>query len=229
VDAEAAEDGRGEGADAYTNILLLLRTHSGVDFTLYKPTTIQRRVARRLLVNKQSTLHEYVSFLRGNAEELDALYSDVLISVTSFFRNPETFDILERRMLPEILAQRGDAPLRFWVLGCSTGQEAYSIAMAFVEAAEKASRMRKLQVFATDLNEAMLEKARHGLYAKSLVADITPQRPARFGLTGSWWWTTRRISSRWSQTFSRGTATRPLRSRAGRPRCEPSARSVPRW
>jgi two-component system, chemotaxis family, CheB/CheR fusion protein len=184
-DAEA-ESGRGEAAESdnalngYKKILLLLRGHSGVDFSLYKPTTIERRVARRLLVNKLNTLHDYANFLRGNSKELDALYSDVLISVTSFFRNPETFEVLEHKILPEILKQPSDEPLRFWVLGCSTGQEAYSIAMAFVEAAEKVPRMRKLQIFATDLNEAMLEKARRGLYAKSLIADITPQRLQRF-------------------------------------------------
>ena len=173
VDAEADGDG-------YKKILLLLRSHSGVDFSLYKPATIQRRVARRLVLNNQSTLHDYASFLRGNAKELDALYSDVLINVTSFFRNPETFDVLQHKILPELLKQRGDDPLRFWVLACSTGQEAYSIAMAFVEAAEKAPRLRELKVFATDLSEAMLEKARRGLYAKSLVADLTPQRLQRF-------------------------------------------------
>ncbi|MDL2717961.1 MAG: CheR family methyltransferase, partial [Acidobacteriota bacterium] len=185
VNAEADGD-REEGAgsdnaqNGYKKILLLLRSHSGVDFSLYKPATIQRRVGRRVVLNKQSTLDDYASFLRGNAKELDALYSDVLISVTSFFRNPETFDVLQHKILPELLKQRGDDPLRIWVLGCSSGQEAYSIAMAFVEAAEKAHRLRKLQVFATDLNEAMLEKARHGLYPKSFVADITPQRLQRF-------------------------------------------------
>ena len=104
----------------------------------------------------------------------------MLISVTSFFRNPEAFDVLKRKVFPKLLQQRGDEPLRVWVLGCSTGQEAYSIAMAFVEAAEKAPRMRKLQVFATDLNEALLDKARHGLYAKSLAQDLSPERLRRF-------------------------------------------------
>jgi two-component system CheB/CheR fusion protein len=175
------DDSAASGAsNGYRRILSLLRTHSGVDFSLYKPTTMERRIARRLLLSKQATLGGYASFLRGNAEEIDALYSDVLISVTSFFRNPETFDFLERKILPELLRQRGDDPLRFWVVGCSTGQEAYSIAMTFVEAAEKAPRMRKLQVFATDVNDALLEKARRGLYAKSLVADITPLRLRRF-------------------------------------------------
>ena len=104
----------------------------------------------------------------------------MLISVTSFFRNPEAFDVLKRKVFPKLLQQRGDEPFRVWMLGCSTGQEAYSIAMAFVEAAEKATRMRKLQVFATDLNEALLEKARHGLYAKTLAQDVSPERLRQF-------------------------------------------------
>jgi len=177
-----SEAGRGRRKEAvaaeaaYKKILLLLHNHSGVDFSLYKSTTIQRRIARRLVLTKQDTLANYVALLRRSAGELDALYSDVLISVTSFFRNPETFDVLQNKVLPELLKQRGHDPLRCWVLGCSTGQEAYSLAMAFTEAAERTSPIRKLQVFATDLNEALLDKARHGLYAKSLAGDIGPQR-----------------------------------------------------
>jgi two-component system CheB/CheR fusion protein len=166
--------------DAYKRVLLLLRNHSGVDFSLYKSTTILRRMTRRLVLNRQDSLSDYAGLLRGNAKELDALYADVLISVTSFFRNPETFDVLQHRILPELFKRRGDDPLRCWVLGCSSGQEAYSIAIAFLEAAEKAPRMRKLQIFATDLNDALLEKARHGLYPKSLAQDITPERLRRF-------------------------------------------------
>ncbi len=166
--------------DGYKKILLLLRNHSGVDFSLYKSSTIQRRITRRLVLSKQNTLDDYARLLRGNVKELDALYSDVLISVTSFFRNPEMFDALQREVLPKLLKQHTDDPIRAWVLGCSTGQEAYSIAMAFVEAAEMAPRMRNLQIFATDLNEALLDKARHGLYAKTLADDISPQRLRRF-------------------------------------------------
>lgn len=177
---EAARTPPSSSADGYKKILLALRSHSGVDFSLYKSTTIQRRITRRMILTHHETLSAYAAFLRGNGEELNALYSDVLISVTSFFRNPEMFDVLQHTVLPEMLKQRGDGPLRCWVLGCSTGQEAYSIAMAFVEAAEKAPRMRNLQIFATDLNEALLDKARHGVYAKSLAAEITPERLRRF-------------------------------------------------
>src|SRR5229473_3385440 len=176
--AEAAHAKAGE--NGFKKILLLLRNHSGVDFSLYKSTTIQRRITRRMVLNKQNKLEDYAHFLRGNAKELDALYSDALISVTNFFRNPEAFDVLKRNVFPKLFQRRGDDPLRVWVLGCSTGQEAYSIAMAFVEAAEKAPRMRKLQVFATDLNDALLDKARHGLYAKSLTQDVSPERLRRF-------------------------------------------------
>ncbi|MGH8624912.1 MAG: chemotaxis protein CheB, partial [Gammaproteobacteria bacterium] len=181
-----AERGRGERAGAkgaehgFEKILLLLRNHSGVDFSLYRSTTIQRRITRRMVLNKHATLESYANSLRGNAKELNTLYSDALISVTSFFRNPEAFDVLKRTVFPKLLRQRGDQPFRVWVLGCSTGQEAYSITMAFVEAAENAPRMRKLQVFATDLNDALLDKARHGLYTKSLADDISPERLRRF-------------------------------------------------
>jgi two-component system CheB/CheR fusion protein len=166
--------------DGYKRILALLRSHSGVDFSLYKSTTIRRRIARRMILTKHDTPLNYAAYLRGNGKELDALYSDVLISVTSFFRNPETFDVLQHSVLPALLDIRSDDPLRCWVLGCSTGQEAYSIAMAFVEVAENAPHTRRLQIFATDLNESLLDKARHGLYARSLEQDISPERLRRF-------------------------------------------------
>jgi two-component system, chemotaxis family, CheB/CheR fusion protein len=177
---QGGKDPSNGAADGYKKIMLLLRNHSGVDFSLYRSSTIQRRIARRIVLTRQDTLKGYASFLRGNAGELDSLFSDVLISVTSFFRNPEAFDVLQRNVLPKLLAQRGDDPVRCWVLGCSTGQEAYSLAMSFVEAARKAPRARKFQIFATDLNEKLLEKARHGLYAKTLAQDISPERLRQF-------------------------------------------------
>ena len=168
------------GEDGYKKIMLLLRNHSGVDFSLYRSSTIRRRITRRILLTKQDTLKSYVHFLRGNPEELDSLFSDVLISVTSFFRNPETFELLQTEILPKLLAQRRDDPIRCWVLGCSTGQEAYSLAMSYVEAVQHAPRARRLQIFATDLNEKLLEKARQGLYAKTLAQDISPERLRQF-------------------------------------------------
>ena len=165
--------------DAFTSTLLLLRDHSGVDFSLYKSSTIQRRIKRRMVLSKHDTAEAYVKFLHGNSTELDALYSDVLISVTSFFRNPDTFTVLQRVVWPALLKQRGDEPVRVWVLGCSTGQEAYSLAMSFAEAADR-TKSRALQVFATDLNETLLDKARRGLYAKTVAQDLSPERLRRF-------------------------------------------------
>ena len=178
--AEAEREASKPGENGFKKILLLLRNHCGVDFSLYKSTTIRRRIMRRIVLNKKDTPEEYADFLRGNSEELDALYSDELISVTSFFRNPEAFDILKRTVFPRLLQQESDEPLRIWVLGCSTGQEAYSIAITFIESQKKADYNRKLQVFATDLNGALLDKARHGLYAKSLAQDVTPERLREF-------------------------------------------------
>lgn len=179
--AEATHSSDDERAQpGFKKILSLLRNHAGVDFSLYKSSTIQRRVARRLVLNKQHTLEDYARLLRDKPKELDALYSDVLISVTSFFRNPEMFHVLATKIFPKLLRERSEDPLRVWVLGCSTGQEAYSIAMTFVEAVDKAARPRSLQVFATDLNDALLDKARHGLYDKSLAQDVSPERLRRF-------------------------------------------------
>ncbi len=168
--------------NGFQKILLLLRNHCGVDFSLYKSTTIHRRITRRMVLNKHDTVAEYARFLRGNTQELDALYSDCLISVTSFFRNPETFELLKHKIFPRLLQQRqrDDQPVRVWVVGCSTGQEAYSIAMAFQEAQDKLPRARKLHVFATDLNDTLLDKARHGLYTKNLAQDLSPERLRRF-------------------------------------------------
>jgi len=183
---ESSGDGESKAAHsgaegAFKRILLLLRNHRGVDFSFYKPNTIERRVTRRMVLNKQDALDDYARFLKGNPKELDALYSDVLISVTSFFRNPEAFEALKSKVFPRLLEQRRrDEPVRIWTLGCSTGQEAYSIAMAFLEFAENIPHAPKLQIFATDLNEALLEKARHGLFAKSLTADVSPERLRRF-------------------------------------------------
>src|SRR5262249_43656718 len=166
--------------ELFKKILLLMRHHSGVDFSLYKSSTIQRRITRRMVLNKHEKLDAYADFLKGNAKELDALYSDMLIAVTSFFRNPEAFEVLKRSVFPKVLGRRSDQPVRVWVLGCSTGQEAYSIAMTFVEATERIPRARRLQVFATDLNDALLDKARAALYAKSLAQDVSPERLRRF-------------------------------------------------
>lgn len=165
---------------AYRKIIHLLRNQSGVDFSLYKRPTLERRITRRAVLNRRNTLAQYAEFLVGNTTELDTLYLDALINVTSFFRNAEAFEVLRQDVFPALTKTGGEEPLRVWVLGCSTGQEAYSLAMAYVEATEHMPGARRLQVFATDLNDANLEKARHGLYPKSLVADVSQERLRRF-------------------------------------------------
>jgi PAS domain S-box-containing protein len=151
-----------------------------VDFSLYKSTTVHRRIMRRMVLSRKDSLVHYAELLREHPKELEVLYGDVLINVTSFFRNADAFEVLERKVLPQLLLQGGDDPLRVWVLGCSTGQEAYSIAMLYAELTAKKPGARKLQVFATDLNESNLEKARHGLYARTLLGDVSPERMRRF-------------------------------------------------
>src|SRR5436309_5163968 len=167
---------KGTGQNDFQKILFLLRNHSGVDFSQYKSKTVHRRIDRRMLLNKIDRPEAYATFLRGNPKELEALYSDMLISVTSFFRNPEAFEVLKEKVFPKLILEPRDKPIRIWVLGCSTGQEAYSIAMSFVEFSEQAGHARKLQLFATDVNEAALDKARAGLYAKSLAHYVSPVR-----------------------------------------------------
>jgi len=161
-------------------ILRLLRSHAEVDFSLYKASTVQRRIIRRMIVTRHPTAEDYARFLRDTPHERDALFQDILISVTSFFRNAEAFDVLRRTVFPALLERRPDEPIRVWVVGCSQGQEAYSIAMSFVEATDSRPDVRRLQVFATDVNDTLLETARHGLYPRSVVQDLSPERLHRF-------------------------------------------------
>src|SRR5205814_7184248 len=123
------------------------------------------------------TLVDYAGHMRNNTREVEALYQDLLIAVTNFFRNPEAFELLKRKVFPALMKDRSpDDAVRVWSVGCSTGQEAYSIAMAFLEYLGQISRNISLQIFATDLNDDLLEKARTGFYSKSLVQDISPER-----------------------------------------------------
>ena len=184
-DKKASDEAEGERIVHEKNplqeVLLLVRNQSRVDFSLYRSNTIRRRIMRRMVLAQIKTLADYAEYLRHHSAELDALYQDLLIAVTGFFRNPEIFEALKKRVFPKLLKERSaDDEMRVWVVGCSTGQEAYSIAMAFLEYSSGMSRNVRLQLFATDLNEALLEKARAGLYPKSLVQDVSPQRLRRF-------------------------------------------------
>jgi two-component system CheB/CheR fusion protein len=186
VPALTAESGPEEPAqpavkNGFNKILALLRRTTGVDFSLYKTNTLRRRVRRRMILNKLDGLDEYAKYLREHAAEVENLYQDILIKVTSFFRDPETFEVLKEKIFPRLVEHRApDEPVRIWVVGCSTGEEAYSVAMAFTEFAGEGADHIPVQIFATDLNERSIERARAGLYSKNITADVSPERLRRF-------------------------------------------------
>jgi two-component system CheB/CheR fusion protein len=162
-------------------IFHLVRSKTGLDFTFYKPNTIRRRLTKRMSGNKTKTLEAYVKLLREQPAEVDALYQDVLIHVTNFFRNPGSFEVLKREIFPKLVNDRlGADPLRIWITGCSTGQEPYSMAMAYAEFAEQHSVALPIQIFATDVNGAVLDKARMGRYNRASVQGVSPQRLEQF-------------------------------------------------
>jgi two-component system, chemotaxis family, CheB/CheR fusion protein len=162
-------------------ILALLRKGSGADFGAYRKTTLRRRVARRMLVNGIETLDAYARHLEGDPSEIQALYQDCLITVTSFFRDPEVFEALSEQVFPLLLKDRpSGAPLRVWVPGCATGEEAYSIAVCLVERAAALASNPSFQIFATDLSESALDKARAGVYLENIAQDVSAERLRRF-------------------------------------------------
>jgi two-component system CheB/CheR fusion protein len=169
------------GDPDHDQVLETVRKVTGVDFTQYKASSVYRRITRRMVLNKMETLRDYARFLRKNPGEVEALYQDILIHVTRFFRDPETFEALKATILPRLFADRSrPEPLRVWVLGCSTGEEAYSIAITFAELAKAKGAQVPVQVFATDLNGAVIEKARAGVYPKSIARDVSPERLRTF-------------------------------------------------
>ena len=170
-----------ENEEDFGKIFQLLRNATSVDFTHYKPTTIKRRIARRMLLLKIEQLTHYVRYLKENPTELHALYQDLLINVTGFFRDPEAFAILQKKIFPKLLKERRrEKPIRLWVPGCSTGEEAYSLAICLLEyLGDKAANL-PIQIFATDLSESAIEKARAGIYAESATAVLSPERLRRF-------------------------------------------------
>ncbi|OLB47461.1 hypothetical protein AUI07_01055 [archaeon 13_2_20CM_2_53_6] len=157
----------------------LLRKATRVDFADYKHATIKRRILRRMLILKTEKMEDYLNYLQTNPGELGSLFQDILISVTGFFREPETFEALKHEIFPSILKNRSaDDAIRVWVPGCSTGEEVYSLAICLVEYLDRSRVHPSIQIFATDVNEAVLEKARQGVYAAS--ASISAERLQRF-------------------------------------------------
>src|SRR6266478_158296 len=170
-----------DGDPQLKDILHLLRTANEVDFSDYKPTTVKRRILRRMALHKIGKLKEYVLFLRRHSSEVEALYEDILIKVTSFFRDPDALEALKAEVFPSILKHRSpEEPVRVWVPGCSTGEETYSQAIALLEFLGNRRADIPFQLFGTDLRQGSIEKARAGTYPESVVADISPERLQRF-------------------------------------------------
>jgi two-component system, chemotaxis family, CheB/CheR fusion protein len=162
-------------------IFRLLKGHSKVDFVDYKIATIRRRILRRMHINHVIELGDYVKILHRNPQEVEALYRDVLINVTSFFRNPEVFESLRETVYPKILENRSSAdPVRVWVPGCSTGEETYSHAMSLVEMLSDMRTDVRMQIFGTDLSENAIHRARIGIYKDTIAREVSEVRLRRF-------------------------------------------------
>ena len=170
-----------EHGDALTTIFALLKSTAGVDFTHYKPTTIARRIQRRMVLHKLESLDDYAQHLGKNSAEVKALYEEILIHVTSFFRDPEVFDKLKELVFPAITKNKSaNAPIRIWVAGCSTGEEVYSIAICLLEFLGDRVIPPPIQIFATDISEGAIGKARSGSYLENQMVDVSPERRQRF-------------------------------------------------
>jgi two-component system CheB/CheR fusion protein len=162
-------------------IFNMLRTATGVDFTHYKQPTIKRRLQRRMVLHKLNTLDEYIRFLQQNPSEVNGLYQDILIHVTRFFRDPESFDVLAKKAFTPIVANRSqETPIRIWIPGCATGEEAYSVAIAIQEFLGDQASGTPVQVFGTDVSDAAIEHARAGIYPESIMGDVSGERIRRF-------------------------------------------------
>ncbi|MES2824499.1 MAG: CheR family methyltransferase [Pseudomonadota bacterium] len=167
--------------NALKKIFILLRTQTTHDFSQYKPSTICRRIERRMAVHQIVSIDAYVKYLQQAPTEVEALFRDLLIGVTSFFRDPDTFVELEQRIIPKLFEGKPTgAIIRAWSTGCSTGEEAYSIAILLQERLEALKKNYKIQVFATDIDSHAIATARAGVYPASISDDITPERLARF-------------------------------------------------
>ncbi|BBC22641.1 CheR family methyltransferase [Pseudanabaena sp. ABRG5-3] len=167
--------------EALTQIFSLLHDAMGVDFSQYKQGTVKRRISRRMGLLNIQKLDEYAQYLQAYPHEVERLYHDILINVTSFFRDPESFIAFQQLVFPTICQNKTpDLPIRIWVVGCSTGEEAYSIAICLLEFFDDFLVRHPIQIFATDISEIAIEKARQGIYSQNLLTDVSPERLRRF-------------------------------------------------
>ncbi|HSN79056.1 MAG TPA: chemotaxis protein CheB [Rhodoferax sp.] len=183
VQAQVEAEFQRNAAGFLDKILVLLRTHTGHDFSAYKKNTIMRRIERRMGLHQLPRIDDYLRYVRENPNEVDLLLAEMLIGVTSFFRDPPVWEQVRREVLPALRTNHPDgAMLRAWVPGCSTGEEAYTLAMLFRESLDQtnASQRYKLLVFASDLDKDAIARARSGVYPASIVADVSDERLKRF-------------------------------------------------
>jgi two-component system CheB/CheR fusion protein len=167
--------------DALQKIFLLLRTRTGHDFSSYKHNTIIRRIERRMNLHQIENIIDYIRFLQEHPHEIETLFKELLIGVTNFFRDPESFELLKGSVLPQLLKDKPeDYCFRVWVPGCATGEEAYSIAMILHECVDAIKRRCRIQVFGTDIDESAIEYARVGLYPANIASDVSPERLKSF-------------------------------------------------
>ncbi len=170
-----------ENKNVFSAIFDLLYTATDVDFTHYKQNTLKRRIARRMVSFKLKNLKDYLKYLENNPNEILTLYQEILISVTSFFRDPEAYQALKEIVFPSIIKGKSvDSPIRIWIAGCSSGEEVYSIAISLLEFLEQETSQPTIQIFATDINETVIEKARLGIYKPNQMAGVSPERQKRF-------------------------------------------------
>lgn len=168
-------------ADGFRQICAQFRSRAGIDFSQYKTPTLSRRISRRMLLQKKESLPQYCDFLRNNPEELDALMQDILISVTGFFRDPKAFEVMRKKILSRILRHKSEGEsIRVWVPGCSTGEEVYSLAIMLVEFMDGADKKCPIQLFGTDVNDTVLNKARNAVYGEAIKTEVSPERLRRF-------------------------------------------------
>ena len=170
-----------DASQTLRKIFILLRDRTGNDFALYKENTIQRRIERRMNVHQIENVRQYLHFVQTNRSELDALFQELLIGVTSFFRDPQAFEILVQKGLPSLVEGKPEgSTLRLWVAGCSTGEEAYSLAILLKEYLTQEKLRFTVQIFASDLDSRAIETARASLYPVGIAGDMAPERLQRF-------------------------------------------------
>ena len=177
------EDALFSEEETLSHIYTILKNASGIDFTYYKRSTILRRIERRMLVTHTATLSEFARLLGDSPEEVNILVKEILIGVTNFFRDPAFFEKLKYNAIYKIVERaKEDEPIRVWSAGCSTGEEAYSIAILFQEVMEELSVKRDVKIFATDVDSRAIEQAGKGIFSENIIDDVTPDRLAKFFL-----------------------------------------------